>query len=87
MTNQEFIESIRLEGEEWRDVVGYDGLYLVSDKNRIASLITEIRDKNGRVSHRKQRLLSVIPVNRNGKDTISAFSQKTASLLRNTCTS
>ena len=68
MTNQEFIESIRLEGEEWRDVVGYDGLYLVSDKNRVASLITEIRDKNGRVRHRKQRLLSVIPVNRNGKE-------------------
>lgn len=68
MTNQDFIESIRLEGEEWRGVSGYDGLYIVSNKNRIASLITVVRDKNGRVSNRNQRLLSVTPVNRNGKE-------------------
>lgn len=37
MTNQEFIESIRLEGEEWRDVVGYEGLYMVSSFGRVMS--------------------------------------------------
>lgn len=26
MTNQEFLESITLEGEEWREVVGYEDL-------------------------------------------------------------
>lgn len=31
MTNEEFIESIRLEGEEWRDVVGFEGYYMVSN--------------------------------------------------------
>lgn len=37
MTNEEFIESIRLEGEEWRDVVGYEGLYMVSSCGRVIS--------------------------------------------------
>ena len=27
MTNEEFIESIRLEGEEWRNVVGWEDFY------------------------------------------------------------
>ena len=38
MTNQEFIESITLEGEEWRDVVGYEGYYMVSSFGRVISL-------------------------------------------------
>lgn len=37
MTNKEFIESIRLDGEEWRDVVGWEGLYVVSSLGRVAS--------------------------------------------------
>ena len=38
MTNQEFIESIRLEGEEWRPVVGYESLYMVSSFGRVVAL-------------------------------------------------
>lgn len=38
MTNQEFIESISLPNEEWRDVVGYEGYYMVSNMGRIATL-------------------------------------------------
>lgn len=38
MTNEEFLESISLEGEEWCDVVGYEGLYAVSNFSRVASL-------------------------------------------------
>lgn len=37
MTNKEFLESITLEGEEWRDVIGYEGLYSVSNYGRISS--------------------------------------------------
>ena len=33
--------------EEWRDVVGYEGLYLVSDQGRIYSLIREIYRRAG----------------------------------------
>lgn len=38
MTNEEFIESIKLDNEEWRDVVGYEGLYMVSSFGRIIGL-------------------------------------------------
>ena len=38
MTNEEFIKSISLEGEEWRDVVGWENLYKVSSFGRIATL-------------------------------------------------
>jgi hypothetical protein len=43
MTNQEFIESISLPNEEWRDVVGYEGFYMVSSKGRVVSLGRTIR--------------------------------------------
>ena len=38
MTNEEFIKSISLEGEIWKDVVGYEGYYIVSNLGRIISL-------------------------------------------------
>lgn len=38
MTNKEFIESISLPNEEWRDVVGYEGFYMVSSFGRVISL-------------------------------------------------
>lgn len=30
MNNQEFLKSITLDGEEWRDIIGFEGLYKVS---------------------------------------------------------
>ena len=41
MTNEEFIKSISVEGEEWRDVVGFEGFYKVSNLGRIVSLAKE----------------------------------------------
>lgn len=38
MTNEEFLKSITLDGEEWRDVVGYAGLYVVSNFGRVAKM-------------------------------------------------
>ena len=38
MTNEEFIKSVSLEGEIWKDVVGCEGKYLISSKGRIISL-------------------------------------------------
>ena len=38
MTNEDFIKSITLDGEEWRDVVGYEGCYIVSSFGRVVSL-------------------------------------------------
>lgn len=38
MTNEEFLKSIIVEGEEWKDVVGYEGYYMVSTFGRVISL-------------------------------------------------
>lgn len=35
--------------EEWRDVIGYEGLYQVSNLGRVKSLDRYTTDKNGRV--------------------------------------
>lgn len=60
MTNQEFIESIRLEGEEWRDVVGYEGLYKVSSFGRVASMCMRLRRGNNGTFFRGPKILSLI---------------------------
>lgn len=57
MTNQEFIESIRLEGEEWREVVGYEERYIVSNIGRIASLSAPYLC-GYRTCYRKQQLIN-----------------------------
>lgn len=38
MTNQEFIDSIKMNGEEFKPVIGYEDLYMVSSYGRIVSL-------------------------------------------------
>lgn len=43
MTNEEFIKSISLEGEIWKDVVGYEGYYMVSSHGRLVSLWRRVR--------------------------------------------
>ena len=57
MTNQEFIESIRLEGEEWRDVSGWEGYYAVSSFGRVASLYRKPLRKDGTSYSVQPRLL------------------------------
>lgn len=54
MTNEEFIESIRLDGEIWKDVVGYEGYYIVSNYGRIASIrmVCEYLDNGVRKSRK-----------------------------------
>lgn len=45
MTNEEFIKSVSLEGEEWSDVVGYEGLYKVSSFGRVASMAKYVNNR------------------------------------------
>lgn len=47
MNNEEFIKAVSLAGEQWRDVVGYEGLYMVSNQGRVISLIREIFQGHG----------------------------------------
>lgn len=57
MTNEEFIESIRQQGEEWKPVCGLEGWYSISSLGRVVSLNRTVRTKNGKDYHIKQRLL------------------------------
>ena len=56
MTNEEFIQSIALPGEEWKEVPGWEGCYAVSSEGRIASIKTEFYYRN-RVKPRKVKPL------------------------------
>lgn len=47
MTTEEFIDSIKLDGEEWKDVVGYEGYYMVSNFGRIISCARYVPKNNG----------------------------------------
>lgn len=58
MTNQEFIESIRLKGEEWREVPGFDGFYAASTLGRIASLGRFVSCKNGSQKWKNPKILT-----------------------------
>lgn len=59
MTNEEFIKSVSLEGEIWKDVVGYEGCYVVSNYGRVASLLRHIKHPNCISKTVNQRLLSL----------------------------
>lgn len=69
MTNQEFIESISLPNEEWRDVVGYEGYYMVSSFGRMCSMQRTITQKNG-ISRIVNHSLLQLRVNKNGYATV-----------------
>lgn len=56
MTNQEFLESITQEGEEWRDIIGYEGLYAVSSFGRVVSLSRVVQNRYSSKATR-QRIL------------------------------
>lgn len=47
MTNEEFIKNVSFEGEEWKDVVGFEGLYMVSSFGRVISLYRIIDSGTG----------------------------------------
>ena len=56
MTNEEFIKSITLESEEWRDVADFEGLYKVSSLGRVVSLAKYVNNRFKNV-YKEPRLL------------------------------
>ena len=58
MTNEEFIKSISLDGEIWKNVVGFEGKYLISSKGRVISLGRTIYAGSGGYKQSKPRLLT-----------------------------
>ena len=57
MTNEEFIESVRLEGEEFKDIPNMEGFYMASNFGRIVSLGRFVNVKNGSVKWNNPRIL------------------------------
>ena len=62
MTNEDFIKSISLEGEIWKDVVGYEGHYKVSDFGRVCSLQRKISVGNGGWRILQPKILHSYPI-------------------------
>lgn len=60
MTNEEFIKSISLEGEEWRGIVGYEDMYMVSSYGRIISIPHDRIGAYGCVYKTKHKLRSIM---------------------------
>lgn len=57
MTNEEFIQSIALPGEEWRDITSWENYYKVSSFGRVVSLGRIVVLKNGYTHSVSCRLL------------------------------
>lgn len=55
MTNEEFIESVRLEGEEWRLIPNFER-YMVSNKGRVIA-ISRVYKNNGVYAVKKPRIM------------------------------
>lgn len=69
-----------LPGEEWRDVVGYEGLYKVSNLGRVKSLPKDIRRGSG-IYHRGCIIMKPI-INGNGYYQVTLFSNNNKKKIR-----
>lgn len=61
MTNEEFIKSISEEGEEWRDVVGFEGFYKVSNLGRVVALERQVIGRWDKPRTQYAKLLKLKP--------------------------
>ena len=61
MTNEEFIKSISIEEEEWRDVVGFEGFYKVSNLGRIVALERQVIGRWDKPRTQYAKLLKLKP--------------------------
>lgn len=62
MTNEDFIKSVSLDGEIWKDVIGYEGHYKVSDLGRVCSLQRKISVGNGGWRILQPKILHPYPI-------------------------
>lgn len=56
MTNEEFIESVRLEGEEFKEIPEMEGFYMASTFGRIVSMGRYVKSKSGSVRYKLPKL-------------------------------
>lgn len=58
MSNEDFLREISFDGEVWKDIIGYEGLYQVSNFGRVVSLGRIIERTNQSPSYIKPRLIA-----------------------------
>jgi len=74
MTKEEFIESIRLEGEEWKDIPEYEDIYMVSSLGRVACMSRRIYLGRNKKSYRDfNYTLKALCSNSNGYINLSLY--------------
>ena len=66
-----------LDGEQWRDIVGYEGSYQISSLGRVKSLERTILAKNGQRQHIRSRILKPVSRSYNGYPTVALNDGKT----------
>lgn len=64
MTNREFLQSISLPNEEWKDVVGFEGKYMVSSLGRVVSLSFPI--EAGKLHYQRNQIIKRQKKEQNG---------------------
>jgi len=57
MENYKNLSLGNMEGEVWADIIGYEGLYMISNMGRVKSLPKRWAAVGGRVIHRKEKIL------------------------------
>lgn len=57
VNSKEWFSLENLEGEEWKDVIGYEGIYAISSEGRVKRLERNIVDNIGRQIHYQERIL------------------------------
>ncbi len=55
-----------LEGEIWKDIIGFEGCYQVSNMGRVKSLLRVVNKSNGRIMTFKPKILSLNKHYKNG---------------------
>ena len=74
MNKEEFIESVRLEGEEWKDIPEYEDIYMVSSLGRVASISRRIYLGRNKKSHRDSNYtLKALCPNGSGYNILSLY--------------
>lgn len=56
------------QSEIWKDIVGFEGMYQVSNKGRVKSIERTLTYKNGRIHHYPEHVLHQQKDTRRGKD-------------------
>jgi hypothetical protein len=65
MTNEEFIQSIALPGEEWKDVPGFEDVCMASSEGRIISKGRNVKSGYGTTKWKNPKL-QVMKSDKNG---------------------